>query len=164
MLGQCNIPLVYMQMRDGEAPSYYNPVEASTLVRLLQGLLSYNTGSGRGVTTQDIGVIATYRNQAGFVATAAWHCSAVHHPEFALLLCSRSRFLLKKKFRMRRALNGNFERQHQHQHRLLHLAWPRCCFLACVLYIVSQQLLSLQSQTGSACQCQRACCTCQSSI
>lgn len=59
-----------MQMRDGEAPSYYNPVEASTLVRLLQGLLSHDTGSGRGVTMKDIGVIATYRNQAGFVATA----------------------------------------------------------------------------------------------
>lgn len=50
-----------MQMRDGEAPSYYNPVEASTLVRLVQGLLSY---SGAGVSVQDIGVIATYRNQA----------------------------------------------------------------------------------------------------
>ncbi|KAL3141854.1 hypothetical protein ABBQ32_004519 [Trebouxia sp. C0010 RCD-2024] len=48
------------QMRDGEAPSYYNPVEASTLVRLVQGLLSY---SGAGVSVQDIGVIATYRNQ-----------------------------------------------------------------------------------------------------
>ena len=48
-------------MRDGEAPSYYNPVEASTLVRLVQALLSY---SGAGVSVQDIGVIATYRNQA----------------------------------------------------------------------------------------------------
>ena len=57
-------------MRDGEAPSYYNPVEASTLVRLLQGLLSYNTGSGRGVTMSDIGVIATYRNQACSAANA----------------------------------------------------------------------------------------------
>lgn len=52
-----------MQMRDGDAPSYYNPVEASTLVRLLQGLLAYKTGAGQGVTVQDIGVIATYRNQ-----------------------------------------------------------------------------------------------------
>lgn len=51
-------------MRDGEAPSYYNPVEASTLVKLLQGLLSHRTGAGQGVTVRDIGVIATYRNQA----------------------------------------------------------------------------------------------------
>ena len=50
-------------MRDGEAPSYYNPVEASTLVKLLQGLLSYKTAGGQGVSVQDIGVIATYRNQ-----------------------------------------------------------------------------------------------------
>ena len=82
-----------MQMRDGEAPSYYNPVEASTLVRLLQGLLSYNTGSGQGVTVQDIGVIATYRNQAGFVATATYFHSAVYHPVPALLLYSHSCFL-----------------------------------------------------------------------
>ncbi len=50
-------------MRDGEAPSYYNPVEASTLVKLLQGLLCYKTAGGQGVSVQDIGVIATYRNQ-----------------------------------------------------------------------------------------------------
>lgn len=56
-----------MQMRDGEAPSYYNPVEASTLVKLLQGLLAHDTGIGRGVTVQDVGVIATYRNQAGLL-------------------------------------------------------------------------------------------------
>ena len=56
-------------MRDGDAPSYYNPVEASTLVKLLQGLLAYKTGAGQGVTVQDIGVIATYRNQ---VRLPAW--------------------------------------------------------------------------------------------
>lgn len=59
-------------MRDGEAPSYYNPVEASTLVRLLQGLLAYTTGGGQGVTVQDIGVIATYRNQVCFSATVCY--------------------------------------------------------------------------------------------
>ncbi len=57
-----------LQMRDGDAPSYYNPVEASTLVKLLQGLLSYKTGGGQAVTVKDIGVIATYRNQASFEA------------------------------------------------------------------------------------------------
>lgn len=61
-----------MQMTDGEAPSYYNPVEASTLVRLLQGLLSYNTAGGRGVTVQDIGVIATYRNQVCLLTTVCY--------------------------------------------------------------------------------------------
>lgn len=65
-------PAVCMQMRDGEAPSYYNPVEASTLVRLLQGLLSYHTGGGRGVTVQDIGVIATFRNQVCLSTTACY--------------------------------------------------------------------------------------------
>ena len=58
-------------MRDGEAPSYYNPVEASMLVKLLQGLLSYKTGSGSGVAVKDIGVIATYRNQASALTAVA---------------------------------------------------------------------------------------------
>lgn len=84
-----------MQMRDGEAPSYYNPVEASTLVRLLQGLLLYNTGSGQGVTMQDIGVIATYRNQARFSVAATQYYSAMHPPISALasFLSQRRRWM-----------------------------------------------------------------------
>ncbi len=62
--GVCqSVLFLCVQMRDVEAPSYYNPVEASTLVKLLQGLLSYKTAGGQGVSVQDIGVIATYRNQ-----------------------------------------------------------------------------------------------------
>lgn len=52
-------------MREGEAPSYFNPIEATTLVELLQGLLEqHQTQSGRpAVGVEDIGVIATYRKQ-----------------------------------------------------------------------------------------------------
>ena len=53
-----------MQMREGEAPSYFNPVEASALVDLLEGLLKQQQGQATpGVTQNDIGVIATYRKQ-----------------------------------------------------------------------------------------------------
>ena len=47
-------------MRDGEAPSYFNAIEATVLVDLLTGLL----GQCEGVRPADIGVIATYRKQA----------------------------------------------------------------------------------------------------
>lgn len=72
-----------LQMRDGEAPSYYNPVEASTLVKLVQGLLSYNTGSGAGVRVQDIGVIATYRNQASLLL----HLCYMQSPGVCICVC-----------------------------------------------------------------------------
>ncbi|GAB4815315.1 hypothetical protein N2152v2_002361 [Parachlorella kessleri] len=47
------------QTREGEAASYFNPIEASVVVDLVQGLL----GSGAGVVPDDIGVMATYRKQ-----------------------------------------------------------------------------------------------------
>ncbi|EFN55641.1 hypothetical protein CHLNCDRAFT_133825 [Chlorella variabilis] len=47
------------QMREGDAPSYFNPLEASTVVQLVSGLL----GSGAGVLPDHIGVMATYRKQ-----------------------------------------------------------------------------------------------------
>ena len=51
-----------MQMREGEAPSYYNPFEAEQLVTLVTGLLSQHARTG-AVTAADIGVICTYRKQ-----------------------------------------------------------------------------------------------------
>ena len=51
------------QMREGEAPSYFNPVEASVLVSLVEGLLHQHARSAAGVRAGDIGVIATYRKQ-----------------------------------------------------------------------------------------------------
>lgn len=52
-------------MREGEAPSYFNPIEASSLADLVQSLLEqHQVSSGRpGVAVEDIGVIATYRKQ-----------------------------------------------------------------------------------------------------
>ncbi|KAK9834613.1 hypothetical protein WJX74_005750 [Apatococcus lobatus] len=50
------------QMREGEAPSYYNPFEAEQLVTLVTGLLSQHERTG-AVTAADIGVICTYRKQ-----------------------------------------------------------------------------------------------------
>ena len=54
-----------VQMREGEAPSYFNPIEAAALVELLEGLLKqHQTKAGRPAVVQDdIGVIATYRKQ-----------------------------------------------------------------------------------------------------
>ncbi|KAL2650062.1 hypothetical protein R1flu_018190 [Riccia fluitans] len=46
------------QMREGESPSYFNPVEAVKVVDLISGLLSKTT-----VTPGDIGVMAPYRRQ-----------------------------------------------------------------------------------------------------
>ena len=48
-------------MRDGEAPAFYNAVEATALVDLVVGLLQQ---AGNGVAANDLGVIATYRKQA----------------------------------------------------------------------------------------------------
>lgn len=55
-------------MREGEAPSFFNPIEATLLVDLVEGLLKqHETGAGKlAVSKEDIGVIATYRKQAGF--------------------------------------------------------------------------------------------------
>jgi hypothetical protein len=47
-------------MREGEAPSYFNPLEAERLVNLLAGLLQRVT-----ISTGDIGVMAPYRKQVG---------------------------------------------------------------------------------------------------
>lgn len=53
-----------MQVREGEAPSYFNAVEATVLVELVQGLLaSTPKAGGRGVEPDDLGVMATYRKQ-----------------------------------------------------------------------------------------------------
>lgn len=51
------------QLREGEAPSYFNPVEAAVLVDLVAGLLRQHEGSAVNVNPSDIGVIATYRKQ-----------------------------------------------------------------------------------------------------
>lgn len=45
-------------MREGEAPSYFNPLEAERLVNLLAGLLQRGN-----ITTADVGVMAPYRKQ-----------------------------------------------------------------------------------------------------
>lgn len=55
------------QVREGEGPSYFNPLEAATLVGLVVGLLDWHSptpgSSSAGVTAADVGVIATYRKQ-----------------------------------------------------------------------------------------------------
>ena len=57
-----------MQMCEGEGPSYFNPLEAATLVSLVVGLLQGRQGkSNAGVVATDVGIIATYRKQV------PWH-------------------------------------------------------------------------------------------
>lgn len=52
------------QMREGEAPSYFNAEEAAALVGLMEGLLAQTSANGKvGVQPNDLGVIATYRKQ-----------------------------------------------------------------------------------------------------
>ncbi|KAL4423314.1 hypothetical protein ABPG77_006109 [Micractinium sp. CCAP 211/92] len=47
------------QMREGEAPSWFNPVEASVVVELVRGLLA----AAPGLLPTDIGVMAPFRKQ-----------------------------------------------------------------------------------------------------
>ena len=58
--------VIVFQLREGEAPSYFNAIEAASLVDLVSGLLNQHQATpGRpGVAIEDIGVIATYRKQA----------------------------------------------------------------------------------------------------
>ena len=60
------------QVREGEAPSYFNAVEAAVLVELVEGLLASTQQSGvRGVRPDDLGVMATYRKQVGHASNTA---------------------------------------------------------------------------------------------
>lgn len=53
-----------VQVREGEAPSFFNAEEAAALVALVEGLLAQTQRGGRaGVQPNDLGVIATYRKQ-----------------------------------------------------------------------------------------------------
>ena len=66
-----------MQARDGDAPSWYNAVEAGVVADLVSGLLEQGQlGDAAGSNTQaDIGVIATYRRQVRFRCLALLECS-----------------------------------------------------------------------------------------
>ena len=60
------------QVREGEAPSYFNAVEAAVLVELVEGLLASTQQPGvRGVRPDDLGVMATYRKQVGHASDTA---------------------------------------------------------------------------------------------
>jgi putative helicase MOV10L1 len=48
------------QMREGDIPSYHNPLEAAAIADLVQGLLN---SKHAGVKLTDIGIMATYRRQ-----------------------------------------------------------------------------------------------------
>ena len=54
-----------MQEREGEAPSWYNAVEAGVVVDLVSSLLKQGLANGAGVRPADVGVIATFRRQVG---------------------------------------------------------------------------------------------------
>ena len=49
------------QVREGEAPAYYNAMEAAAVADLASGVLQQ---AGSRVAANDLGVIATYRKQA----------------------------------------------------------------------------------------------------
>ena len=75
----------FLQMREGEAPSYFNAIEAAALVDLVQGLLDQHraTTGKPAVALEDIGVIATYRKQVlgshldhGFAVPNGEHASS----------------------------------------------------------------------------------------
>jgi hypothetical protein len=56
-----------IKVQDGDAHSYYNPLEAETLVDLVSGLLDQQRFVDRSnlnhISIEDIGVICTYRKQ-----------------------------------------------------------------------------------------------------
>lgn len=57
----------FSQVQDGDAPSFYNPIEAEKLVELLLGLLYPDISDGlrfrNRVSPEHVGVICTYRKQ-----------------------------------------------------------------------------------------------------
>ena len=79
-----------LQVREGEAPSYFNAVEAAVLVELVEGLLASTQKAGaRGVRPDDLGVMATYRKQVRccrrkgkrlFTRTAQLQCHSLKRP------------------------------------------------------------------------------------
>ena len=54
-----------LQARDGDAPSWYNAIEAGVVADLVSGLLQQGSlnDSGTAIMQADIGVIATFRRQ-----------------------------------------------------------------------------------------------------
>lgn len=52
------------QAREGDAPSWFNAVEAAAVADLVAGLLSHPGVAAGGITPDSIGVMCTYRKQA----------------------------------------------------------------------------------------------------
>ena len=59
-----------MQVREGEAPAFYNAMEAAAVADLASGVLQQ---AGR-VAANDLGVIATYRKQARRLEIGRYSC------------------------------------------------------------------------------------------
>ena len=58
-------------MREGNSPSWFNPMEALQVMRYLKSL---NPGSSTGLTFDDIGIITPYRKQVSLMKFD--HCDA----------------------------------------------------------------------------------------
>ena len=66
---------LHAQMREGEAPSFFNAQEAALLVELVEGLIAQTNAGGRaGVRPDDLGIIATYRKQVLAWPARTGHC------------------------------------------------------------------------------------------
>lgn len=67
-----------LQEREGEAPSWYNAIEAGVVVDLVSSLLKQGLVQSQGarVTPADVGVIATFRRQVG-ILWRQWHASGL---------------------------------------------------------------------------------------
>ena len=52
------------QAREGDAPSWFNPVEAAAVADLVGGLLVQHAAAAGGITPEGVGVMCTYRKQA----------------------------------------------------------------------------------------------------
>lgn len=75
-----------VQMREGEAPSFFNPHEASQLVELLEAFLKEQQQSNRTpkIGPRDVNVIATYRKQvrAAEIAMQTYvYSQSLHSPQ-----------------------------------------------------------------------------------
>lgn len=93
-------------MREGDAPSYFNPLEAGALVDLVAGLLVQHAGSSLGVVAADIGVIATYRKQAGHrLAPSVLNRNRVLLLAFPAAGAARGQQLRRRRGRHRRHCN-----------------------------------------------------------
>ncbi len=83
-------------MREGNSPSWFNPVEALQVMKYLQALVNHTSASAPNITFDDIGIITPYRKQVGnhtccthhgTVGNRQFHGKAILGDPFGICIC-----------------------------------------------------------------------------